>query len=225
MSAINSELSVIDNPEKTTHSGPREDGILPAFPVRHLITGRPGSGKGVQCANLIAREDPPFDRYVLCHWEKEPEEWMNLLDDQPEFEVYAWREDGLPEIDVFDRKKKNCLIIDEIPFDHLTIQQRNHLERIFNFACSHKSITAFILAQDIFSVPISVRRAMDFISIVQSPIRSTEGLLSRMLKMDIGSLMRRFCKTQYDCLVFDFTGQGPPVRLNWFTPIDGVVVR
>ena len=214
----------IDNPEKKTHTPARENDLLPEFPARIAICGRPGSGKGCQCMNLLAREDPPFDTYTVCHWEKNPLEWDSVLEDQEEYRVLGWREEGFPDIDSFDPNKKNALILDELPYDTMSVAQKSHLERIFNFAASHKSVTCFILVQDLFSIPISVRRSLDFIAIASSPIKSTEGLFSRMLKIDVGALFKKFCKTKWDFLVFDFTG-GPTVRLNWYQPIEGVPIK
>ena len=216
-------LTKIDNPEKSTHTDATHDGMVPCFPARIGIFGRPGSGKGSQCANLLAYGD--FDTFTLCHWEKQPLEWTSLLEDQEDFQVYAWREDGFPEIESFDPKKRNVLIIDELPWETMSVAQKSHAERIFNFCCSHKSVTAFVLAQDLFAVPISIRRSLDYIAIASSPIKSTEGLFTRMLKVDVGNLFKRFCKTRWDFLVFDFTGQGPKVRLNWFMAIEGVPVK
>ena len=219
MSKTTATLAVVENPEKKNHTAPPDD-VSPSFPSRFLFAGRPGSGKGVACLNLLARGN--FDTFTICHWDKKAEEWTSMLDDQDDFRMLGFKEDGLPTAETFDRDKRNCLVLDELPFDLMSKQERAHLERIANYFCSHLSISLFILCQDAFSVPISVRRAIDYFSLWPSPIKMTEGLLSRMLRIDLGDLFHRFCRQKHDFLTIDTTGQGPKVRLNFFSPIENV---
>ena len=108
-------LTAFDNPEKRNHTDARMGGILPSFPARHGLFGRPGVGKGSVTQNLLGRGD--FDTFCVVHWDKNAPEWVNLLDDQPEFRMMGFREDGFPAAEDFDPKKRNGLVLDEIPWD------------------------------------------------------------------------------------------------------------
>ena len=219
----NLRLTAFKNPEKTNHTDARMGGILPSFPARHGLFGRPGVGKGSVCQNLLGRGD--FDTFTVVHWDKNAPEWVELLDDQPHFKMMGFREDGFPQAEEFDIKKRNALVLDEIPWDCLSTAQKSHAERIFNYFASHRSISVYVLAQDLFSVPISIRRSLDYICLWPSPVKLTESLYTRMLKIDLGDLFKRFTKKKYDFICIDTTGQGPRVRLNFFQPIEGVVEK
>ena len=93
-------LTAFDNPEKRNHTDARMGGILPSFPARHGLFERPGVGKGSVTQNLLGRGD--FDTFTVVHWDKNAPEWVNLLDDQPEFRMMGFREDGFPAADVFE---------------------------------------------------------------------------------------------------------------------------
>ena len=126
----------------------------------------------------------------------------------------------MPDPTSFDRSKKNCLILDELPFDSFSVAQKSQLERLMNFGSTHHSISIHIQAQDVFAVPISVRRALTHVALWSSPIRMSQALYSRMLGLKLQPLFDKLCTSRYDFLFLDFTGDGPPVRKNVFEVID-----
>jgi hypothetical protein len=221
MAGKSMKLTAFTNNDKDLHS---TGGLIPGFPSRIGLFAPPSRGKRSACLNLIARQKPSFDTFTVCHWDAKTTEY-SILDDQPEFKVLGWGEQGLPEPTSFDRKKRNALILDELPWDSMTRAEHSKLERLFNFGSTHHSITIYLQAQDVFSVPISVRRALTHICIWPSPIRLTTSLYSRMLGINLQEINDRLCKDRYSFIMLDFTGDGPPVRLNAFQVIEGYTIR
>ena len=71
-------LTAFDNPEKTNHTDARSGGLLPSFPSRHGLFGRPGVGKGSVTQNLLGRGRGDFDTFTVVHWDKDAPEWVEL---------------------------------------------------------------------------------------------------------------------------------------------------
>jgi len=213
--ASSQKLTAFTNKDKENHT---VGGMLPGFPSRVGYFAAPSRGKRSACLNLLAREKPMFDTFTVVHIDPNTTEY-SLLDDG-DYKVIGFHQDGLPDPTSFDRSKKNCLILDELPFDSFSVAQKSQLERLMNFGSTHHSISIHIQAQDVFAVPISVRRALTHVALWSSPIRMSQALYSRMLGLKLQPLFDKLCTSRYDFLFLDFTGDGPPVRKNVFEVID-----
>ena len=211
-----SRLTAFTNDDKKTHT---IGGILPGHPARIGFFAPPSRGKRSAALNLIARADPPFETITIVTHDPKTTEW-NLLDDMPEFKVMGYRQDGLPDPASFNRDKKNLVVADELPWDSMGVAERSKLERMFNWGSTHHSITLYVQAQDVFSVPLSVRRALTAICLWSSPLRQSQALYSRMLGIKLQPLFDTLCRSRYDFLYLDFSGDGPPVRKNVFEIIE-----
>ena len=105
--------------------------------------------------------------------------------------------------------------------DLLVNVRQDDLDRLLNTCSSHggAGVSVFILAQNLFDVPISVRRACQYYGIWRSPVQLTNGLISRMLGVNLTEIMDRLFTTRYDMVLVDLTGDASKLRLNCFNPI------
>ena len=70
-------------------------------------------------------------------------------------------EDELPAADSWDRSKRNLLVIDEINPSDKKPAWRKQFDRLFSYGSTHHSLSIIIQCQDAFTVPVSVRRAIN----------------------------------------------------------------
>ncbi len=90
---------------------------LANFPCssRILLAGRPDSGKSTVIKNILLHAEPLYERLIVVCCTKETKDY-DLL--EPHLVL-----DKLPSIESFDRRRKNCLIIDD--YKPKTTQERH----------------------------------------------------------------------------------------------------
>ena len=214
------KLKVFQSPDKKYHRLGSNDTL--AFPARCILAAPVSFGKNSCMLNLVAREPGGYDRHIVVHHCPHATADFDVLSDSPGFEMWDYAERGVPGPDDFtDPKCKSCVIIDEIPFLTMNRQQKSDLDRLLNTCSSHggAGVSVFILAQNLFDVPISVRRACQYYGIWRSPVQLTNGLISRMLGLNLTEIMDRLFTTRYDMVLVDLTGDASKLRLNCFNPI------
>ena len=203
----------IENADKYGHHADRKNpGILPNSPARIIFAGRSGCGKGVSTKNLLARAYPPFSRIVVYHYDPDTSEWddcdptdiMTTLPDEP---AQFW-----------DRNHKNLLICDEIPFEGMARAERSKIDRMFNYVASHYNVTVYLLNQNFVSIPVPIRRSADWWVLWGSVDAISIRDVSQKTGHDFAELLK-LTDTKYDSITFNFSGDGPALRLNMFTPI------
>ena len=204
--------------KKNHHADGLNPGIMPHFPSKMFAVGRSGSGKGSTIKNLLLTAVPPYDAIVLLHYA--PESTLEWDDVEPTKKLTI---DEFPTdpSDLFDRTKKNAIVCDELSFEGMTRANKGKLDRCVNFSCSHFSCTLFMIQQNFFSIPPSIRRAADWLIIWPSVDQNSMDYISRLTGHDMRQL-KRLCQTKYDSIALDFSGDGPAVRSNLFTPIEDV---
>ena len=108
--------------------------------------------------------------------------------------------------------------MDEVPFAGMGKQEKQRVDRMFNYVASHYNVSVYLLTQNFCSIPVAVRRAADWWTLWGSvdavSIRDVSGKIGH----DFASLLR-LTATKYDSITFDFSGDGPFLRLNLFRPI------
>lgn len=208
-------LLKIDCIDKKTHHMDQLDPLMPRFPCRVLIAGRSNSGKGSLVKNMVSLATPAYDKIYIMHYDEKTEEYDDLDPDKI-FTIESIPDDWH---ECFNRQDKNALIIDEINFEGMSKANKGKIDRLTNYCCSHLSISLFLIQQNFTSVPPCIRRAMDWYVIYPSVDNESTRYLSRITGRDIVALKKQHCKTRYDSICFDMSGDGPELRLNLFTPI------
>ena len=147
------------NPDKLAHDKPPTDqsAIWPLHPFRALFVSQPGGGKRQTCLELIGRHPKPFDTILVMHHDPKGTTEYQILGDQ----VKLIGEDDLPDPEYFDRSLRNLLVIDEINLADKKPAQRKKFDRLFNYCSTHCSLSIIMQCQDAFTVPVSIRRAVN----------------------------------------------------------------
>ena len=204
----------VPNPDKFGHhDDAKHPGLYPSHPARIIFSGRSGCGKGVAAKNLLARASPPFDRIVVYHYDTESRKWLDcepsdIISELPDDPASFW-----------DRDEKSLLIMDEVPWETLSKADRMKADRCLQYVASHYSLTVYILHQNFVSIPVPIRRAADWWNLWGSVDNVSVRDVSSKTGHDFKSLLL-LTSSKYDCITFDFSGIGPPLRLNMFEPIE-----
>ena len=208
-------MLAISNPNKTGHHkdqnrDKRLASTLPSYPARLILAGRSGAGKGSTAKNIFHRATPAFDRIVVYHYDISSLEWQDcdalMISELPENPSEFW-----------NRNQKNLLVIDEVPMNS-NKESRNRLDRMFNYVASHYSVSVYLLQQSFTSIPRSARRAADMWLIWGSVDQHSVRHISSTTGHDFAELLK-LTVNKYEFIAFDFSGQGPALRLNLFQPI------
>ena len=210
----NERIISVPNRDKTGHhADSKRPGLYPSHPARIAFSGRSGCGKGVAAKNLLARASPAFDRIVIWHYDTDTLEWddcepSDVISELPDEPANFW-----------DRSQKNLLVCDEIPWEQLSKADKMKADRCLMYVCSHYSVSCYILHQNFVSVPTPIRRACDWWVLWASVDNVSVRDVSSKTGHDFKALLR-LTKSKYDCVAFDFSGEGPPLRLNLFDVIE-----
>ena len=213
-----STLLKIDCADKLNH---HLDGLaptkMPFFPSKILACGRSGSGKGSTVKQLLLTAVPAYDKIYLIHYAPEStDEWLDC-DLSGKFTVDAWPDDPG---ELLDRDLKNAVVCDELAFEGMSGKNRGKIDRLVNMTSSHFGCSVFILQQNLTSVPPSIRRACMNDWLIYWPGNDAASMqyVSRMTGHDMKAL-KSLCKTKYDSITLDGSGNGASLRLNLFTGI------
>ena len=198
-------------------------GHLPIHPARCLFAGPANCGKRSLLLNILARIADRFDKWTVITLDPDTIEW-DCLSDQPEFELYSWDtadefEDGIPPDKLLYKDGgRSVLILDEIPFIRFNKRQISRLERIFAQVSSHHSMSIFMMHQKATAIPLAIRENMNYVTLFKTPMVVTARYYSTMTGLPIAKILAGL-PGPHDSVTVDFTGTGPVLRLNWFTPI------
>ena len=202
--------------KKAHHADALKPGLMPFFPSRIIMAGASGVGKGGAAKNLMLTAVPPYDKIVILHYDPNgTSEW----DDVDPHKIMTVDEFPSEASELFDRDEKNALVIDELDFTAMSRPNRGKMDRLFNYMCSHHSITCYCLQQNLTSIPPTIRRSATHMVLWRTPDRNAMKYISRLTGHDLEQLFKQFCKTKFDSIMIDFSMDGPELRLNLFTPI------
>ena len=122
------------------------DGIIFIHPFTCLIVGPTNAGKSVLLEKiLINREkiiDKEINKIIVCYRSWQPTyDVIKLLNTSTKFI------EGLPQISEFDSSENNMLILDDLMNE---CSESQDISKFFSIYSHHKSISIFILNQNIF---------------------------------------------------------------------------
>ena len=201
------------NSDKLAHDKPRADksAIFPLHPFRALLVSMPGGGKRQTTLEIIGRHPRPFDTItVMHHCPKTTTEYEVLGDN-----VKMIGEDDLPAVDTWDRAKRNLLVIDEINVSDKKPAYRKQFDRLFNYASTHHSLSIIIQVQDAFTVPVSVRRAINHWALWRSSDSIVLNTLGRRLGIKgLSDIFKDLELGPHDHIWVDLSSNGPTLRKN-----------
>lgn len=195
----------------------RHIGLFP-HPTRIIFTGNTGMGKTTAALNTFlqvqASRRPFRDLHIVC-CDVNSQEWVDC---EP-----TTISEELPDLDLFDRKKKTLLVIDDFDMTKLSKQQQKRLSKLFRYASTHLNLSIYMSYQSTFHIPAIARRCAN-VWCVWRPTSDTELKLiadrSGVSSDDMVDIFENICSNFRDFLTIDLTAGTPcKLRKNLFEPI------
>ena len=216
------KLKVLFNPDKPYR---REHGLQPGFVSRIFAVVPPDSGKRSALLSIAANEPGGWDSVTCVHLHPDTKE-MDILNDQKNFKMFGYHEDGIPGPDYFTSlgPGKHLLWLEELPYTMMNRVQKSELDKCCNFASTHCGVTIYTCSQDFYCIPPSARRSATHLLCFKSVMRHHNSMIGRSIGIDLNDLFDRFCPDRHDHLMIDFASCDPEllVRQNTYNPIKNV---
>ena len=234
-----SQWKVYNNPDKTGHTKPPDYNLCqPGHPSRIIVVGKPGCGKRSVMYNILENySDVDFDTVTEVHASANSEEHDIFQDPDYDIDYQCWQWNqigdgtddpyplvGVPPITRFEKRNpdgsqmNHLLIMDEPPCEWGT-KMRREIGTLMNYNSTHNNCTIFLITQHFQNLPIQVREAATHFIFFPTQNRLQCSFMGAKSGVDLYSLFQRFCRTKYDSIMVDMTGEGPRVRRNVYEVI------
>lgn len=222
------KLLVFPNPDKGFHESWTKSRSMLNFPVpfRCMLIGTANSGKSTIVTNLILAqgmdkkkgENQPFEEVYIIHYgHKDTKEYKKcgakFLKDIPN--PSSWNVD-----------KKKLLILEDLSYKDMSLQQKEALKRCWAYVSTHKNLSCIMTLQDFFDCDCTLVRRCTNLFVLFPTIDKVElSQISRKIGLKKGELeilFDKYCKSGHDSLWLDLTenGRSPyPIRINGFLDI------
>lgn len=144
----------IPNPDKSFHEHYYKGRNLLNFPhpFRLVALGPPGCGKSCTILNIILRARPEFEEIFVVHCDPNYTKEYDQLG-----EGFTMLE-RIPSQDEWEGVCKTLVVLDDLEYKFMDKDQKRNLDRLFGYASTHKNLSVCLCAQDVFNVPVIVRR-------------------------------------------------------------------
>lgn len=212
------KLIVFENADKKWHERWTEnrDELNFPHPYRACCIGKPNSGKGVVVKNIVMRAKPPFEEVYLVHPDGEGTSEFDVM--EPTLIDY------IPAPDQFDGELKTCVVIDDLDFDGLDVEQLSNLNQLFKHVSTHKNVSVILTCHLFHPIPKQVRSCTNLWVLWKSVDGAALGRLAKKVGSNPVKLLGMFnqhVKKQHDSLWIDQTSMSPyPYRVNGFEVIE-----
>lgn len=239
------QWKVYQNPDKTGHTKPPDYNLCqPGHPSRIIVVGKPGCGKRSVMYNILENyNDIEFDTVTEVHASANSEEHDIFQDPEDDYDYQCWQWSqigdgtdepypliGTPPISRFEKRHpdgsqmNHLLIMDEPPCEWTT-KMRREVGTLMNYNSTHNNCTIFLITQHFQNLPVQVREAATHFIFFPTQNRLQCSFMGSKAGVDLYSLFQRFCRTKYDSIMVDTTGEGPRVRRNVYEVIQGGEVK
>lgn len=207
-----SKLEVFDNADKQFHEiwDKGRDIMNIPHPFRCVLCGPPNCGKTSMILNLLIANRPYFEEIIVIHCDPE---YTQEYDD-----VNAIMTNEIPSPDQWEGKKKTLVILDDLEYKNLSIDEKRNLDRLFGFVSTHKNISVCLSAQDVFNIPAGVRRCSNLWVLWKINDLDAISRLGRRVNYSAKQLKQLFddnINDTHDSIMIDNTSKTPyPLRKN-----------
>ena len=191
--------------------------------------------------NILENYDFEFDSITEVHASAKSEE-HDVFNDADDYQLWQWdnttdgessdpyRLIGIPPISRFEKRGRNgeklhnLLIMDEPPCEWPT-DMRRKVGTLMNYNSTHNNCTVFLVTQHFQNLPVQIREAATHFIFFPTKNRLQCSFMSSKCGADLESLFRRFCRSKYDSIMVDLTGDGPRLRRNVYEVIEDGEVK
>ena len=208
------KILVIPSREKLWHEkwNKKRDELNFPHPYRLILTSTPNSGKTNLCKNILLRAKPMFEKIYLFHYDPDCEEYEDV-------DIIKIDEMLEPKDSRLKQNIKSLLIVEDSQLAKEDIQK---LDRLFGYASTHKGLSIIFICQNFFKIPPMVRRMANIFAIWKKSSDFDSlyyiGRKFGLNKDEFMSIMNQ-CKSRYDFILFDMSGNPDKIRLNGYIPI------
>ncbi len=189
--------------------------------------------------NILENYDFEFDTVTEVHASACSQE-HDIFEDSDDYQCWQWSNIsdgteepynliGLPPISRFEKRNpdgsqmNHLLIMDEPPCEWTTRMKRE-VGTLMNYNSTHNSCTIFLITQHFQNLPVQVREAATHFVFFPTPNKMQVNFMASKSGCDLWNLFQRFCRSKYDSIMIDMTGDGPRIRRNIYEVIkDGEV--
>jgi hypothetical protein len=214
------EVIVFPNADKDSFQESEDEEDYANIPRQNLsaiVAGRPNSGKSCLMKTILIHADPPYQKIWVVHVDPQTKEYNDI-----ECEVVGSVND-LPDTDGFDPDEKTIVIIEDLDYEELKKSERSKLSYLLRYTHSHYGVSIVILTQNIFGVPVGLRRKVSQLFLFRHDINTMMMLCSRfgISRNKLIYIFDNICTDRHDSLLIDDTAHKVPrLRKNIFIPID-----
>jgi len=202
------------NPDKEFQEEPTSDLFFLPHSSRVIFYGPPSCGKTTCILNCVLHQN--FDRIIIVHNDCNTKEYQNLdceyLDEIPD--------PNDPEL-ALDPSVKNLIIFEDLYYKALPKHQRVWLTNFFTTYSTHRSISCYLSAQDLYhQVPTNIRRCCNVFIIFKSVDMNNLRNICSILNLDyqvIKHIFENQLTTKFDNLIVDLTRANAKLRKNFTT--------
>jgi hypothetical protein len=180
---------------------------------RLVASGSVGRGKTNVLQNIFLvhqASSRPFRELYVCCCSLESKEWVKM-------DPTAMMTE-LPDPEMFDGKKKTCLVIDDFEFEKTNKATMRNLSTLFRFTSTHKNLSIMCSYQVFFSIPSVARKCASHFVIYKPNSMFAMNMIANRIGMDSEDLRYIFsdiCTGRYDNVMIDMTPDcKPDMRLR-----------
>ena len=205
------------NPDKLFQEEPTNDLLFMPHSSRIIFYGGPSTGKTTCVLNCILHQN--FDRIIVIHNDCNSKEYENI-----DCEYFDEIPDPNDEELNLNPEEKNLIIFEDLYYKALPKEQRKWLTDYFTTYSTHRSITCYLTAQDLFhQVPTNIRKCCNvfviFKNIDMNNLRNICDVLNLTYK-DMKFVFEKYLTNKYDNIVIDLNRPDKKLRKNFVTVLD-----
>ena len=182
-------------------------------PHRAVICSLPNCGKTCTVKNILIRQDPPFKKLFVIHIDGN---WTEEYDDVEPTKFL----DSIPPPDsyLFDGKTKTAVILEDLEYKFMNRRELKNLDMLMGYVSTHKNVSVYVLTQDFYNLPVSVRRMANVWILGKYHDIESLNMISRKCNIEnFKELFAEHVQGVHDYLWIDNTKDSPaPLRKNGY---------
>ena len=186
-------------------------------PLRCVLSGPPSSGKTYNIYNILLRQDPPFEKVYLLHFDETSKDYTGIHFENTFTEIpnpLHWKD---------DKQSKKCLIIEDLCFTNLNKIEKKRLNRLFGYTASHCNLSLLITSQNFLDIGPDLRRQSNLIITFKQPDLNALVIMSKrcgMQKDDFMKIFDKYLRRTHTALYIDLQNDTKArYRIDGFRPI------
>jgi len=207
-----------------TKYDPSDPSTIVNIPIsRMLVIGLSGSGKSNWIKNVIAHQDPEYDKIIIVHHDIKTKEYNQILGGDDVILT-----DQIPGLDMFEDECKYLCVFDDVYTSKLPKEDEKRFNKLVTYVSTHRQCQVIVSIQEYTLVPCAIRRNFNIFCIYKVYDQMSQKLLTKKLGLSNEGLYKVFSghnpiiKNKHDFLMYDMLPDAPlsKFRINGIIPIN-----